>query len=182
MMSGSNVTSAQQWKKGAKSQGAEVKLPSGNTALLRRVDPQDLIASGSLPNALMPIVQKAMERAKGKPRTDEEEAKEDEQLQQELAQDPAALAQMMQLFDTVTLACVVEPTVQPTPANGAERDPELLYVDEVDFEDKMFITQYAMEGTADVEQFRGELEGDVAPRQRRQPMDRKTKQPARAAK
>jgi hypothetical protein len=67
---------------------------------------------------------------------------------------------------------VMDPVITPIPtltvdADGvlgeAARDPSLLYVDEVDLEDKMFILQYALGGTRSLERFRREFADGVRP-------------------
>jgi len=85
----------------------------------------------------------------------------------------------MGLIDSIVIAAVVEPRVYPIPrptqvtdAAGntmllpAEpRDPELLYADDVDLDDKMFIMDWTIGGSADYRAFRQSTEdfvGDVA--------------------
>jgi hypothetical protein len=41
-----------------------------------------------------------------------------------------------------------------SPEKESDRDPELLYVDEVDEDDKNFIMSWAFGGTSDLEKFR----------------------------
>ena len=68
-------------------------------------------------------------------------------------------------------AGVVEPPVSPIPpeveVNGVLspglRDPDVLYVDEVDIEDRMFILNFALGGTRNLERFREELADSVRP-------------------
>jgi len=48
------------------------------------------------------------------------------------------------------------PPVLPIPENEQNRDPELLYVDEVLDDDKVFVFQWVTGGTRDLEQFRQE--------------------------
>jgi hypothetical protein len=165
-------TPASQWNRGAR-EAALVTLPSGNKALLKQITPEQLLSTGMIPNKLMPIVSDSISRAQGGKEVDAEA------LGQEVLADPEKAAQMMELFDVVAIACVVDPSVQPKPELGTPRDPELLYVDQMELEDKMFILQYAMEGTEDVERFRQELEGNVDTRSNRKPVARKAKQPAK---
>jgi len=83
------------------------------------------------------------------------------------------------LIDSIVMAAVVEPRVYPIPkpktvtdASGNEvlvpaepRDPELLYADDVDLDDKLFIMDWTIGGSADYRAFRQstkDLVGDVA--------------------
>lgn len=133
-------TTAQQWKKA--SQGVPLEVPSGNTALVRNPGMQIFMQRGLIPNSLMPIVRQAMS---GKPL----DLKAEDMTEQHLED-------MLALFDAVTVYCVVEPKVLAVPADGEERAEDVLYVDEVDFDDKQFIFQWAVGGTKDLEKFREE--------------------------
>jgi len=138
-------TSAAQWKKA--SAGVPLEVPSGNTALVRNPGMQVFLRKGLVPNSLMPLVRKGMT------------GKEPEIKLDDINEDQ--LEAMLDLFDAITCYCVIEPKVLPVPAEGEERDPEALYVDEVDFEDKQFIFQWAVGGTRDLEQFRKEQSNAV---------------------
>lgn len=143
------VTSASAWKKQT-SAGTPLVVPSGNTCLVRTPGMQVFVRRGMIPNSLMPIVQEAIQ--KGKPPSNKA---------LNLEQTPEMLEEMMEVMDNVTIYCVVEPKVAPAPADDEERDENILYVDEVDFMDKLFIFQYAVGGTADLEKFRKESGFDM---------------------
>jgi hypothetical protein len=142
-------TSATQWKKSSAA-GTPIRVPSGNVALLKRPGMQVFLAQGIIPNSLMSFVNDSLKT--GKPKT------EDLDLNAQTMKD------LMALVDAVTVECCLEPKVHPVPSDPRgnpmierSRDPELLYVDEVDVEDKMFIFNYAVGGTSDVDSFRKEL-------------------------
>lgn len=136
------VTSAQQWKKA--NEGIELEVPSGNVCLARRIDLPTLVTQGVIPNALMPMVNKAIN-------TGEFDA------EKELTDlDIEKITDMLSLYDHVALACVIQPELSPAPAEGEERDGDKLYVDEVDMDDKVFIFQWAVGGSSDLERFRAE--------------------------
>lgn len=139
------ATPAGQWKKA--SVGQALQVPSGNTALVRNSGMQVFLTKGLIPNSLMPIVRQAMSGKQPDIKLDE--VTEDQ------------LADMVALFDAIVVHCVVEPTVLPVPADGEERSTEALYVDDVDFDDKMFIFQWVVGGTRDLEQFRKEQAASV---------------------
>ncbi len=142
------VTSASEWKKANK--GFELEVPSGNVALVRPVGMQAFLTKGMIPNSLRDI---AMEAVKGN------------QLPKMKPDDmsPEKIEDMLVLFDSVTCYCVLEPVVTPVPMDDdgepippADRDPENLYVDEVNLDDKIFIFQFACGGTRDLESFRAQ--------------------------
>lgn len=139
------VTSAKAWKQKT-STGTPLVVPSGNTCLVRTPGMQVFIKQGLIPNSLMPIVQEAMNKGRAPKNMDFDTDK-----------NPELLNEMMDLMDAVTVYCVIEPKVEPAPASEDQRDEDTLYVDEVDFNDKMFIFQFAVGGTSDLAKFREEL-------------------------
>lgn len=134
-------TPAQNWKKSGGT--THLAVPSGHVALVSNPGLQSFLAQGVIPNSLMPIVQKALQGEK--PQQNEVA---------ELIMDPTGIAEMLDFTDRIVLACVVEPALTPAPPKGSERDSSVLYVDEVDLEDKLFIFQWVMGGTRDLEPFR----------------------------
>jgi hypothetical protein len=165
------ATSAKSWKR---NKGEEITLPSGNVALVKRPGPQALLAEGVMPDVLMPIVQQAIAKGKGmKP-----------QDTSKLMQDQDNIVQMLDSMDKLLCMVVVEPAVHyhrklVVPGKDGkiqgvdaveewvdipeeERDADAyVYTDEVDLEDKMFIFQYAVGGTRDLERFRSEQQAGV---------------------
>lgn len=167
-------TSVEGWK--AKGQTLVLHVPSGNKALVRNPGIKAFLSAGILPNSLMPIVTEALER--GKPPSLSA-------FQGKITTDPQMVQEMLESVDKVTLYCVIEPQVHPVPTwdltdlsqdnctaeqIGQEapqkKDPRRLYVDEVDLEDKMFIFQWAVGGTRDLERFRKEYSSGLADVQR----------------
>jgi len=155
-------TSAAAWKKG-KVEGLLVRVPSGNTAKIRTPGMEVFLQNGVIPNALIPIVQKAMKS--GKEPTDEELA---EMLN---ADDGKGLDNIIDLAESVLVNCCIDPVVEIPPVDDAgeripigdpRRDENVLYADEVDFADKMFIFSVATGGTSNLERFREQSGLDVA--------------------
>lgn len=174
------VTKAKAWK-GKRSAGhMELTLPSDNTCLVQRLQPEAFLTSGMIPDSLSAMVNQAIKSKKGLP-PDE---------QKKIMDDPKKLRQAMQMTDEIVCYVVVEPKCEMPPRCAFEmsggrvcdeymdtddnrhsnaghpdhhsfkegdRDEDTLYVDEVSLEDKQFIFQFAMGGTADVERFREEL-------------------------
>jgi hypothetical protein len=176
------ATSAKDWKK--KEEGHELEVPSGNTCLVRRPGPQAFLQVGIIPNSLLGIIMPLLEDAKeagaqGDTTPVPETALAD--LQKEVLDDPTKLQDMFAMVDNIAVLCVIEPALLPVPSWTTEdleagrctaemvgrearskKDAEQLYVDDVDFEDKVFVFQYAVGGTADLERFREGTEALVA--------------------
>jgi hypothetical protein len=155
-----SVTPVSEWK--GKKTAEPLDLPSGNTCLVQVVGAQAFLRAGAIPNSLLPMVTGALEEAqKGKKST-----LDPNKIMEEVAKDPEKLAEIFGMADAVTVMTVIEPRVQPVPVadeSGVvpERDPDTLYVDDVDDEDKFFIMQFAMGGSRDLERFRNELAANV---------------------
>lgn len=170
-------TPVAEWKGKVEIEGSDLPLPSGNVARVKRLSPEAFLASGMIPDPLSAIVTKAINSKKGMP-----PGKELEQL----TKDPKKIQSALQLFDRVTAHCVVLPNIMmpPTcdncgqyfnvdtrhtdegapnyhPYNEGARDPNTLYADQVDLQDKIFIFQWAMGGTTDLERFREEQQRTV---------------------
>lgn len=153
------ITSAKDWKK---SSGAgDLDLPSGNTCLVRRPGVMTFVQQGLVPNSLMGIMNKAADGNLP-----------DKDLQKglgEILEDPKKMQDMLQMVDAITLYCVVQPKVYPiskreeimaddslTPEEQLNQLDNLMFIDEVDEEDKMFIFQWAVGGDRNVDRFRDE--------------------------
>jgi len=153
----SNVTPISQWK--IKNKPTPLELPSGNTCLVQPVGMQAFITQGMIPNSLLGIIQKSLKAGQAGQADDLDM----DEFMAEALQDPEKLRSIFDIADSVTVYCVVEPQVHPVPTDANARDPELLYVDEIDLDDKLFIFQYAVGGTRDLEPFRQATAGSVGP-------------------
>lgn len=156
------VTEAKEWKK---AKGHPLSVPSGNVALVRPVGMQAFLTKGMIPNSLREIALAAINQKKA-PELDMDNVTTEQ------------IEDMLVLFDSVTCYCVIEPKVTPVPTfsphhvedgfctaeevgspipQGHElREEDVLYVDDVDLDDKVFIFQFAAGGTRDLESFRAE--------------------------
>lgn len=154
-------------------QGGLMTLPSGLVMKLK--NPGGLrvfLENGSVPNALMGIAQEALD--KGKP-ANMKGVIDSGQLDEE------AINGMLEMMDKVMITCAVEPKVHPVPtdddllvwnkgrAKSSQTDDpqdlksdDLLYVDEIAEEDKMFVFQWVTGGVTDVAQFREGLTAELA--------------------
>lgn len=153
----------------------ELPLPSGNTCLAIRPGAQGLIKAKLLDSldGLTAIVQVD--------HIDVNDPRKMAKKAQELGGDMSRLADGLELVDKVIAFVVKQPRVwldeqeigedgQPLfvtqTKDGKEikipifkpRDPEKLYADEVDLDDKMFIFQWSVGGSSDLESFRKESE------------------------
>jgi hypothetical protein len=153
-------TEISDWKRQKHTQPLDV--PSGNTCLVIRRPIDVFLKMGKIPQPLTDIVRSAIEK-----NLDDKKAFDISQYEWT----PDQLSSVFTLIDEVIVECVVKPKVQPVPEEENpespkydaefERDETLLYVDEVDFNDKSFIFQFVIGGTADAGKFRRELASSV---------------------
>jgi len=145
-------TPAQAWKKKS-SEGILVRVPSGNIAKIRTPGIEVFVTQGVIPNGLMPIIMGAMKRG-GPPKDDDLVS---------MLENKETLQQIIDLSSAVTVYCCIDPVVLPVPmmmVDGKQvpdpdgRDPDALYVDDVDFDDRMYIFGVAVGGTSNLERFR----------------------------
>lgn len=162
-------TAVSTWKKQA--QSPVLVLPSGNAMRVRKIGLTALMKTGIMPNSLMSFAEKAVKKGK------KEEMTEQDMLA--VLQDDKQIAEIAKFMDEVTILCAEEPEVHRVPEAGVERQDDLLYVDEIDEEDKSFLFQAVMGGTTDVETFRAEHAGNVAALRGREDVGGKAKRPRR---
>lgn len=166
------VTKASDWKKSGGTVGGtyELKVPSGHTCLVKRPGPEMFAQQGLMPNSLLEIVMPLIERAQEEGKTGDSTPMPDAsmaELQKQILNDPVKIADMITSVDNITVFCVLQPKVWPvSKRDEVLADPDIaedvkeatlaeyLFVDEVDFADKMFIFQYAVGGSANLERFR----------------------------
>lgn len=137
---------AADFKKASPRAGRLVELPSGNFVKVRLPGIEAFLRKGMIPNTLLPLVQQALS---GKVESAEKAAVE-------VFSDPTKLEQLFELYDTVTIECMVDPVVLPIPKSETERKEDALYVDEILMEDKTYIWNLAIGGVKDLETFRKE--------------------------
>lgn len=152
-------TSVKDWKNKSQVQlsPTPLDLPSGNTCLVQPIGITTFVQQGMIPNALMPIVKRAIEAAEKK----QADSIDVEKLAAEMMNDMDKMSAIFELADAVTVACVVEPSISAVPEDPVLREEDLLYVDEVDIEDKMFILDFAVGGSRNLDKFRRQAASDV---------------------
>lgn len=145
------ASSASNFKRASK--GFEQELPSGNVVIMRVPGLPTLLSEGLLPDSLTSIIQSQINDRSGakasNPGMD--------------VSTPEELASMFDAFDKVFARCVVEPEVefyrdsQGNSIPDEDRNDEIVYTDEVDLDDKIFVFNVVSGGTKDLEKFRSEF-------------------------
>lgn len=154
--------------------GGIIELPSGLVVKWR--NPGGLRAflmQGQIPNALMPLVEEALESKQGVEASNV----------QELIKDTENLREMMSMYDNIAQMCMIEPKLHSVPTwddvrENNEKFPEApveepedlrqedrLYVDELPDDDKQYFFYLISGGVADLAKFRKQQNinvGDVA--------------------
>lgn len=174
----SGPTAADQWVSKVGEGTEDVRLPSGNVARVRRAGPEAFLTQGLMPDTITPIVEKAIRSKKGLKPTQ----------QVDMAKDPKQVGALLEMLDRTLVYAVVEPRVQMPPGclvcgeldtlsvkahndetdehyhkfDPEDRQPGILYADRVDLEDKMFVMNFVVGGTRDLERFRRELRAGMA--------------------
>lgn len=159
--------------------------------LVRRPDPMIMVDEGLLDDfdTLTGLVGMKIQNIEGKDAS-AREAAETEQLKQ-FAANVGAVQDGVKLMDRMIVAVVVEPNVrrplaidcdadgtpkldargrvvylkndrgEEIPILDSERDDDIVYTDEIPFDNKVFIMNYAVGGTRDLESFRNGLDSVV---------------------
>lgn len=136
---------ANKWK----NKNTELECPSGQWCLVRRPGIQGLIKNGVLHSIdqLTALVQtETIPKAEGRPQVSAEA----------LMADPKKIESALEMMDKIVMFTVIEPKLHPVPANDEDRDDDLVYIDDVELDDKSFIMNFAVGGSADLQRFREE--------------------------
>lgn len=144
---------ADAWLSGGIGGMEDLQVPSGQLCLVRRPGLEGLIKAGVLRNidSLSALVgEKHIKKAKkGAPQKVNVES---------VMKDPKALDEILHTVDKVICHCVVKPEVHMTPNDVTSRKQGVVYADMIDINDKMFIFNFVVGGTRDLESFRGGLD------------------------
>lgn len=129
----------------------DLTLPSGQLVLARKPGLQQLMVEGVLhkmDNLTALVDKKHIKKGKtGGPEAINV---------QSLLEDQKSLANVLHTVDRVVCAVVLKPKVQMAPNDITRRVNGAIYTDTVGLEDKMFIFNWALGGSADIERFRRE--------------------------
>jgi len=150
--------------------GEDLTCPSGQVCLVRKVDMVDLLAEGILNKVdfLTSIVSEELVPNAGP--TPKIADAVDAKAMRTLLDKPEQMKEFGQVVETVVAYTVVKPalSVPPRDANGkideARKVDGLVYTDSINFTDKMFIFNYALGNSGDLEKFREDADepvGDV---------------------
>lgn len=129
----------------------DLDTPSGAKVQVKRVGIRGLLKAGildSMDTLSAIVVTETIPNAEGRQRVDAKK----------LLGDTAKMDEMLEMVDKIVLHVVNQPKLSPRPE--AEEDGTVVYeegkfyVDLVDIEDKMFIMNYVVGGTADIAGFR----------------------------
>jgi hypothetical protein len=129
----------------------DLELPSGQLILARKPGLQQLMVEGVLhkmDNLTALVDSKHVRKGRGTPQVNV----------QSLLGDEKALADILHTVDRVLCAVVIKPPVQMTPNDPTRRVNGVIYADTVGIEDKMFLFNWALGGSRDIERFRRESE------------------------
>lgn len=145
------IASPQDFKKKAKNR-VELTLPTGAVILAKGLtNMRAFLKSGVIPNSLLTIIQESIDKGVEpdmdqllQPKGDSNEV------------DPQSLDDMLALIDNATVECWILPPTAFPPENDEDRRDDVLYTDEIDDQDKLFVFQWAIGGSDDLETFRKE--------------------------
>lgn len=145
------ASTAAQFKK----RNEPIELPSGNYMVLKKTSLAGFLQGGNIPNGLMSILQGALAK-RGKAEEQDQDA-----AVAEIMSDPSKLGEMFSAMDAYVCSVALDPRVYPIPEDESDRDDGLLYIDEVEDGDKMFLFQRAMGSTDDLATFREQASSGV---------------------
>ncbi len=128
-----------------------IELPSGKWMVVANTSLSTFVMTGQIPNSLMSVIQGSVNSKK----------RSNKELMDSITDDPKAIIDLFSMVDKYVTLVAIEPQVNMPPENPIDRIDSLLYTDEMDQADKMFLFQRAVGGTTDLESFRGELAAGV---------------------
>lgn len=151
----------------------ELELPSGEVCLARRPGIESLMADGVFSDGLLPIISDAVSQGKnGKKGADIKLDPAD------IMKDPKLLRDLMSTYDMVAAKCIAQPHCRFHKFQEGDeipegykigddipdelRDDDVIYTDDVDLNDKIFIFQWVVGGSDDVARFREESSKSLA--------------------
>lgn len=147
------------WGSGEAGGLIDLEVPSGQLCLVKRPGIEGLLKAGVLKDldTLTSLVNDKVikKTAKGKATPTPEV-----NVNAILAH-PEKLDAIMHTVDRTICECVIKPPIMMTPNDETRRKSGVIYADMVDLTDKMFIFQYVVGGSKDLERFRDELEGSM---------------------
>lgn len=153
-----------------------IELPSGLFMVVKKTSLAGFIQSGHIPNSLLKTIQGAVDARKSNGQVDEQQAIT------AMIGDKDQLAELFMAVDKFVVGVALEPRVYFPPENDEDRDDEIVYIDDLEDDDKMFLFQRALGGASDLESFRAESTGGVDSVQQRQDVELPAERPAARAR
>lgn len=148
----------------------DLTVPSGQMCQVRLPGVQAMVSAGvfeSVDTLTGLVNEKHIKRVQGKGPNAQKNGTPAEIDTDSLMKDPENLVKVFGIIDKVTEHMVLQPQVKrpvkevkkgtktvEEPLEFEERDDDVVYTDRIDVMDKMFIFQYAVGGSTDVETFR----------------------------
>lgn len=136
-----------------KRSGKLIELPSGAWVKAKGVDLTSFVKEGKIPNALLGIINDALKSG---------EEMSMESLQEDGDLDLDTIRDMYEMIDAIVMKIVLDPVIHPVPDNEADRSEELLYLDEFEDEDKLYLFNWSQGAVTDLESFRKEQRDGMA--------------------
>jgi hypothetical protein len=131
----------------------DLEVPSGQVCLARRPGLNGLLKAGVLHDIdpLLPLVDEHVARVEGQ-QADAEEKMNRKIL--DIFKDEKKFATIQHMLDRMLCYVVIKPQILHTPDDITQRQPDKIYADMIDLEDKLFILDWSLGGAEDVAQFR----------------------------
>lgn len=131
------------WAAAKTSRTKDFTCPSGQTCRLRKLEPEQLLESGILDRItrLEGLADALVTTAEGQP--------------PKMASTPSRedFRVLLETINQLVVLAVESPALAPVPEEGGDRDA-LIYVDDVDLEDRMAIMEEALKGLKSLDRFR----------------------------
>lgn len=134
----------------------DVELPSGQLCQVQKISMERVIMLGLVDalDSFQAAMAAVKDKKSGKGKKKASEAEEESEFMLELFRDPEKFAGLMQTVDKCVVEIVIQPKLHANPSDPEKRQDELIYVDSVDFQDKMVLFGRVMEEVGGVEDFR----------------------------
>jgi hypothetical protein len=144
----------------------ELTVPSGQRCLVRRtLDIKQMVENGIINkiDTLTALVDNkhVSRKAKGGKNSAKSQDMQNDVVLKKIMNDPVKFAELLETTDKIVIAIVVMPQLHEAPENDSDRQENIVYIDTVDLEDKLFLVNFAVGGTRGVAKFRRELQQSV---------------------
>lgn len=132
----------------------DIELPSGQTCLVKKLGMEKIVELGlmndldSFTGSILP------DKKTSSKKTAKQKEQEEEDTFLSALKDKERFGKMMSTVDKVVRACVIMPQVNAVPEKGFERLDGVVYVDNIDFNDKLTIFGKVFDGLGGMEPFR----------------------------